>query len=181
VVPALSRRAAAGPAPYERAARVRRMRQEDVAGCADMIAGEALWRRYGLDALRARRMLRAALRAGGDLYVAVMGGHLAGFVWIRREGTFAHSGYVRLIGVARSARRAGVGRRLLDHAERVIFASGPNVFLLVSDFNRAAQRFYRKLGYAKVGALPDYVQPGITEYVYRKSRGPIAGPEPGRS
>jgi ribosomal protein S18 acetylase RimI-like enzyme len=61
----------------------------------------------------------------------------------------------------------------MRHAEERIFRRGPNVYLLVSDFNVKAQAFYRKLGYVKVGALRDYVVPGITERVYRKTRGPI--------
>jgi ribosomal protein S18 acetylase RimI-like enzyme len=102
-----------------------------------------------------------------------LGDDVVGFVWFREEGTFHHSGYVRWIGVAPHAQRAGVGRLLMAYAEEQILRCGPNVFLLVSDFNRRAQAFYRRQGYAKVGAIPDYVVPGITEYLYRKSRGPI--------
>jgi ribosomal protein S18 acetylase RimI-like enzyme len=43
----------------------------------------------------------------------------------------------------------------------------------VSDFNPKAQAFYRRLGYTRVGTLADYVVPGITEYLYRKTQGPI--------
>jgi len=64
----------------------------------------------------------------------------------------------------------------MEYAEARIFRRGPNVFLLVSGFNRRAQAFYRRQGYTKVGAIPDYVVPGITEYLFRKTRGPIAGP-----
>jgi ribosomal protein S18 acetylase RimI-like enzyme len=81
---------------------------------------------------------------------------------------------VRWIAVALAARGRGVGERLMRHAEDRIFRRGPNVFLTVSDFNRRAQAFYRKLGYTEVGAIRNYVVPGITERLYRKTRGPIA-------
>jgi ribosomal protein S18 acetylase RimI-like enzyme len=42
------------------------------------------------------------------------------------------------------------------------------VFLLTSDFNEDAQAFYRRLGYQQVGAIPDYVVPGITELIFYK-------------
>jgi ribosomal-protein-alanine N-acetyltransferase len=40
--------------------------------------------------------------------------------------------------------------------------------LLCSDFNTEAQRFYRRAGYEQVGALPDYVVPGVAELIFRK-------------
>ncbi len=169
---------------------VQRLRSSDVESCARIIAGDPLWQRYGITLSRARRVLRQALaqaaggttaaRAVGEIAVARAAGRPVGFVWFRREGTFHHSGYVRWIAVAPDARSRGVGRRLMQFVEARVLPAGPNVFLLVSDFNRAAQAFYRQLGYTEVGALPDYIVPGITERLYRKTRAPIgawgAGP-----
>jgi ribosomal protein S18 acetylase RimI-like enzyme len=100
---------------------------------------------------------------------------LAGFILFRLDGTFHHSGYIRWVGVAPTSRGMRVGRRLVQHAEDRIFRRGPNVFLTVSDFNADARAFYRRLGYAQVGAIPDYVVPGITERLFRKTLGPIEG------
>jgi ribosomal protein S18 acetylase RimI-like enzyme len=161
---------------------VRSMRAGDVEACAHIVAGDPLWHRYGISMPRARRLLGGAVRsrlglsrarAAGELAVAHHGADVLGFIWFRLEGTFHHSGYVRWIAVAPQARGRAVGARLMRHAEERIFRRGPNVYLLVSDFNVKAQAFYRKLGYVKVGALRDYVVPGITERVYRKTRGPI--------
>jgi ribosomal protein S18 acetylase RimI-like enzyme len=163
------------------------MRAQDVGLCARIVAGDPLWRRYGLtvggarrslmnalaDARRRRSNERAAGRAG-EIAVAVEGGRVLGFVWFRVEGTFHHSGYVRWIAVAPESRSRGVGERLMRHAENRIFRGDPNVFLTVSDFNTRAQAFYRRLGYRRVGAIPEYVVPGITEYLYRKTHGPIS-------
>jgi len=162
---------------------VRRLRSSDVESCARIVAGDPLWQRYGLTLSRARRVLRQALaqaakgttaaRAVGEIAVARAAGRPVGFVWFRREGTFHHSGYVRWIAVAPAARGRGVGERLMRYAEERILRRGPNVFLTVSDFNRRAQAFYRKLGYTEVGALSDYIVPGIAERLYRKTRAPI--------
>ena len=163
---------------------VRPLRSAEVEACARIVAGDPLWQRYGLTLPRSRQLLRKALaaarrggptaRAAGKVEVARDGGQVVGFVWFFLDGTFQHSGYVRWIAVAPQARGRGVGERLMRYAEGRIFRRGPNVFLTVSDFNEGAQAFYRKLGYAQVGAIPDYVVPGITERLFRKTRGPIA-------
>jgi len=44
------------------------------------------------------------------------------------------------------------------------------MFLLVSDFNKRAQKFYKNLGYMEVGRIPDYIKEGITELIYFKRR-----------
>ncbi len=162
----------------------RRLRAADVEACAGIIAGDPLWRRYGLTPARAGGVIRRAFQAGrrgglatravGEMAVARQGRQVVGFIWFRLDGTFHHSGYVRWVAVAPGAQGRGVGTRLMRYAEERIFTRGPNVFLTVSDFNRGAQAFYRKLGYTRVGAIPDYVVPGITERLYRKTRGPLA-------
>ncbi|MGQ0569249.1 MAG: GNAT family N-acetyltransferase [Armatimonadota bacterium] len=162
---------------------IRRLQRTDIEACARIVAGEPLWRRYGQTARRARTTIREALGsrgssrasgAAGEFAVARQGRDVIGFIWFRLDGTFHHSGYVRWVAVAAGARGRGVGARLMEYAERRIFRRGLNIFLLVSDFNRGAQAFYRKRGYTRVGAVPDYLVPGITEYLYWKTLGPIA-------
>ncbi len=156
------------------AIRVRPARERDVEACAEMVAREELWRRYAVSRARARTLLRTALRSGEPVLVAVREGAVVGFVWFQLRGTFAHSGYVRWIATRPSVRGQGVGAALLRAAEARILRHGPNVFLLVSHFNRRAQRFYRAQGYERVGMLRDYVQPGVHEWIYRKSLAPLA-------
>jgi hypothetical protein len=43
-----------------------------------------------------------------------------------------------------------------------------DIFLLVSDFNLAGQRFYAAHGYHQVGTVVDDVCLGIGELIYRK-------------
>jgi ribosomal protein S18 acetylase RimI-like enzyme len=154
---------------------IRPLAATDVEACAKILVDNPLWRRYGVTPVAARAIMRGALRArpgpaGAEVAVAHQRGQVVGFIRYLRAGTFHHSGYVRLVAVAPAAQRSGVGAALLAHAERRIFRRAADVFLLVSHFNRRAQAFYRRNGYTKVGALRDYVVPGITEYVYRKTR-----------
>jgi ribosomal protein S18 acetylase RimI-like enzyme len=162
---------------------IRPLRATDIAACAHLIAEDPLWQRYHITLPRARRILRGALaaahrstsraREAGEFAVAHQDKQVVGFVWFRLEGTFHHSGYIHLIGVAPHARGRGVGARLMAYAERKIFARGPNVFLMVSAFNTKAQAFYKRLGYTAIGKVPNYAIRGITERLYRKTRGPL--------
>ena len=163
--------------------RIRPLHAIDIDPCARLIAADPLWKRYHITLARARRLLREVLatahRGGGrmgeagEFAVAHSGGQVVGFIWFRLDGTFHHSGYVRWIGVAPHVRGQGVGAGLMAYAERKIFARGPNVFLMVSAFNTGAQAFYKRLGYTEIGAVPDYAIRGITERLFRKTRGPL--------
>jgi ribosomal protein S18 acetylase RimI-like enzyme len=134
------------------------------------MAGDPLWQRYGITEAGAARRLADGLAAGATIAVAEIEGQVAGFIWYVARGAFSRSGYIMLIGVEPAHRGAGVGRALTEHAEAALFADAHDVFLLVSDFNHAAQAFYRRLGYQQVGAIPGYVAAGVTELVFRKLR-----------
>ncbi|MFN2443136.1 MAG: GNAT family N-acetyltransferase, partial [Thermoanaerobaculia bacterium] len=54
------------------------------------------------------------------------------------------------------------------------FAVAPNVFLFVSSFNDGARRLYERLGYRVVGEVPDYLIPGASEILMRKTIGPLS-------
>jgi ribosomal protein S18 acetylase RimI-like enzyme len=63
----------------------------------------------------------------------------------------------------------------MAYAEARIFRDTPNVFICVSSFNPRAQAFYRRLGYEVIGELRDYVVRGHSEWLLRKSIGPLRG------
>lgn len=149
---------------------IRPARPSDIAALAALMAGDPLWQRYGVTEASATRRLAAGLAAGATIAVAEEDGAALGFIWYVARGAFARSGYIMLLGVLPEARGRGVGRALMEHAEAALFADANDIFLLVSDFNRSAQAFYRRLGYEQVGAIPDYVVQGITELVLHKRR-----------
>ncbi len=148
------------------------MEDADIPALAALMAGDPLWQRYGVTEESAARRLRDGLAQGATIAVAEVEGQPAGFVWYIERGAFGRSSYIMLIGVQPDRRGGGIGEALMAHAEAAMFARVADVFLLVSDFNLAAQRFYGRLGYVQVGALPDYVTPGVTELIYRKRRSP---------
>ena len=108
-----------------------------------------------------------------EVFLARVDGGVTGFVVWNLSGPLR--GYIHVLCVWPEWRGRGIGRKLLAFAERRILREGPNVFLCVSSFNKGAQRLYKRLGYRKVGELKDYVVKGHSEFLMRKSIGPIMG------
>jgi ribosomal protein S18 acetylase RimI-like enzyme len=108
-----------------------------------------------------------------EVCVATQGKEIVGFVLLDVRGPFR--GYIHLVCVMPEWRNYGIGALLIKHVERRVFREHPNVFLCVSSFNRAAQRFYKRMGFKRVGTIPDYIVNGHSEYLMRKTRGPING------
>ena len=137
--------------------------------CARMMAGSEPWITLERGYEESLDMISDPSR---EVYLAVMGGEIAGFVVLEMSGAFV--GYVKSICVSPGWRGRGVGGRLMAFAEERIFSETPNVFLCVSDFNEGARRFYERLGYEAVGELRDYIVPGRSEILMRKSIAPLA-------
>lgn len=147
---------------------IRPMIENDIPALARLMAATPLWQRYGVTEASAAQRLHDGLRGGATIAVATQEAQPAGFVWYVERGAFARSGYILLIGVQPELKGRGLGRALMQYAEQAVAARARDMFLLVSDFNAAAQSFYTRLGYRQVGALPDYVLPGVAELIFRK-------------
>jgi len=147
---------------------VQPMDSREMAACVDILLENPLWGHYGMTGKIAGQMLQAALTAGTSILTARQDAQTVGFVWYMSNGAWGRSGYIRLIGVAPQFQGKGIGERLMAEAEARMGESVNDVFLLVSDFNTRAARFYQRLGYQQVGAIPDYVVSGITELIFHK-------------
>jgi ribosomal protein S18 acetylase RimI-like enzyme len=158
---------------------IRPLRKAEVASLASALAPLPLLTRYGRGAARLEADLTAALTRGDGMLVAIGPAGPVGLCWFLRKGTLAMGGYLRLIALAPGITGGGLGAQLLEAFEAEAARESRHAFLLVSDFNEGAQRFYERHGYRKVGELPDLVIPGVAEWLYWK-RLPEAGP-PGRS
>ncbi len=149
---------------------IRSMQSDDIEPCAHLIASTMPWQRYGITPETAMTRLESALHGDSSILVAEgTRGNRLGFVWVVRRGAFDLSAYIRWIVVAPGNRGSGVGGQLLAAAEEnARQQSSRDIFLLCSDFNLEAQRFYERNGYVRVGTLPDYVVPGVAELIYRR-------------
>jgi len=136
--------------------------------CATLMAASDPWQTLGDDF---ETLLRTVRLPGRERYVAQVDGCFAGFLLLNLNGTFA--GYIQTVGLAPEFRGRGLGEQLLAFAEQRILRDHPNVFLCVSSFNQAARRFYARLGYHEVGELTDFLVPGHSEFLLRKTIGPI--------
>jgi len=148
---------------------IRALRSEDCHGIAAWMLRIPLWQRYGLTEEGICKSFEQALQRNEMLVVAEdESGELRGFAWCVLRGAFARSAYLRLIGVHPDYAGHGLGRILLDYVEAQACMAGVDLFLLVSDFNVDAQRFYQRQGYQQVGAIPAYVLNDVAELIYYK-------------
>jgi ribosomal protein S18 acetylase RimI-like enzyme len=141
--------------------------EADLPACAAIAGTSELFARYGRDTAAALASLEGAHQdPGAEILVARLGETIAGFAWVVERGGFDRAAYLRLIAVAETQRGRGVGAGIIAELERRHGGSG--LFLLVSDFNQAAQRFYQRLGYRQVGTIESFAHPDIDELIYYK-------------
>lgn len=146
-------------------------RAREIPALAEKLALLPLLVRYRRDARSIASDLCAAIERGESVIVwrERVGTPPAGLAWFHPEGTLAMGGYLRLLAVVPGRHRRGVGAALLAAFEDASAARCRHAFLLVSDFNDSAQRFYRRRGYAQVGRLPRLVLAEVDELLFWKS------------
>jgi GNAT superfamily N-acetyltransferase len=113
------------------------------------------------------------MAAGDRLVVATAPrGRLLGVAWVVPSRAFTGTSYLRLLLVAESRQRAGVGAALLVAAEQAARAVSNHLALLTTTGNVDARRFYRRHGYRHVGDLPGLARPELDEALYWKTLRP---------
>jgi ribosomal protein S18 acetylase RimI-like enzyme len=136
--------------------------------CAAFMAASEPWLTLGSTEEIIFRGLNNPAR---EVHVAEMNNQVVGALMLHLDGLL--NGYIQTIAVHPDARGGRIGTRLMQYAEERILRGSPNVFLCVSSFNQRAQTFYERLGYQRVGELPDYVVKGHAEILMRKTTGPL--------
>lgn len=135
--------------------------------CARFMVASEPWVTLGLTFEQALPRLMNPAR---EVLIARVEANLVGVMILDLGGVL--NGYIQILAVHPDWRGQGVGAQMIAWAEERIFRQSPNVFLCVSSFNERAQRFYARLGYVRVGELPDFLTSGHAEIVLRKTRGP---------
>ena len=138
--------------------------------CAAMMSLSNPWITYGMDHAFCLKAFEGECK---EVYVLEKDKEILGFVILQVCGSFR--GYIQTLCVKESFRGKGLGRRLLQFCEERILKISPNIFICVSTFNKGAIKLYEEFGFKLVGELPDFVKPGLTELLLRKSFGPMVG------
>jgi ribosomal protein S18 acetylase RimI-like enzyme len=137
--------------------------------------GDDLWQRYGMREESISADFDAALARGDLLLAADAEMPARGFAWCQLNGMFGSQAYLKRIGVDPAFAGRNIGGLLLDRVESVVRETGGEMlFLLVSDFNEGAQRFYGRRGYRQVGAIADLAVSGVTELLFSKALGSLS-------
>lgn len=111
------------------------------------------------DARAAFEGFAAAVEQGERLLLAAFAeGELVGTVQVilALSPNQPHRAEIAKLLVHRSARRRGVGRLLLEQAEREARAEGRTLLVLDTVTGDDAERLYARLGWTKAGVIPGY-------------------------
>jgi ribosomal protein S18 acetylase RimI-like enzyme len=115
----------------------------------DEAAVVALWRQCNLvrPTHDPHKDIHRKLRVRPDLFlVGTADGRIVASVMAGYEG---HRGWLNYVAVAPGHQLSGVGRTIMEEAERLLRAAGcPKINLQVRTSNQDALEFYRRLGYA---------------------------------
>jgi ribosomal protein S18 acetylase RimI-like enzyme len=133
---------------------------------APWIATIEPWRGLGYEADALGRYLARKARVGAVWIARALprGAPLA--IAFVDDGVLLGS-FIALLAVRPEASGQGLGRGLVGHVAGRTFAKRRWLYVSCDGKNGAALRFYRKLGFSRVGRLPDLVRPGRVEILLR--------------
>jgi diamine N-acetyltransferase len=147
--------------------RLRRSKSAEACRQAAWIVAMEPWASMGYQAAPLGRWLGRRARAGW-VWAAVEGDTVLGLLVLQPDFLLGH--FIALLAVSAAHAGRGVGRALVDKAERLTFAKRRWLYVSCDGRNHAAARFYKKVGFVRVARLPDLVCPGRTEILWRKSQ-----------
>jgi ribosomal protein S18 acetylase RimI-like enzyme len=103
---------------------------------------------FAAEADQGRRLILAAF-AGDEVVGTVQ-------VILSTPPNQPHRGEIAKLLVRRSARRRGIGERLMAHAEQEAKHEGRTLLVLDTVTGDPAERLYDRLGWTRVGVIPNY-------------------------
>ncbi len=142
-------------------------RIKDTVDCVNCIKGSLLWNAYFKNNSNPDLIKEAIKRK--ELYGAYnKNDKCIGIMGVIEKGCFGSFNYLSLLSVNSRYRNKGIGKILLDKFENIGFVNTDRVFVLCSDFNEDAQRFYLKNGYTECGKIKSLFKREIDEYLFVK-------------
>lgn len=149
---------------------IRKATAAELDALAPLLAPLPLFTAYNLTAEKLAARWRSGLEKGDGLEIAFDGSQPMGMCWYLPRGVFGTGGYLRTLAVVPTAHSKGIGAQLLRAFEEGCNRPSGGWFLLTSDFNEGAQRFYQRHGYTEVGRMPPgFAAPGIGEVIFWKA------------
>lgn len=149
---------------------IRLMQFGDVLNIANWMIDVPLWQTYQLTQAKIIEQFNHAIEQNQLLYVIeeVEQQAVVGFAWLLPKGMFARSPYLKQISIHPDYSGKGIGAKLLTFIEEQSQQFASDLFLLTSDFNINAHQFYKRHGYEHIGAIPNYILPDVTEFIFHK-------------
>jgi [ribosomal protein S18]-alanine N-acetyltransferase len=148
---------------------IRPMQPDDREAVVNLLAESDPWKTLGYGKDDWSRIF-CPIPQDREAYVLEHEGRVAGIAIVKPK--FLMGDYLELLGIAPWARGQGLGARMLEQIESIVFGRTKNLFACVSDFNVSARDFYRKMGYQEIGPMPNFLIPGSAEMLLRKTAGP---------
>jgi len=143
------------------------------ADTADMLAGATAalgpWAHYGFDA----RKIAAGFKSSTEgiyRFQVECDGELAGAIIV--VCPWLAGPYLQMLAILPAHQNLGIGGRILAWYEGEARQLFRNVWLCVSGFNVAAQRFYQAHGYTLAATLDGLMRDGDAELLMRKRLAP---------
>lgn len=142
---------------------------EYLGDCVEALLYSDIGKTYFNNEAKCQNAIKEGLEQG-SLYVALADKVCAGFIWYLPKGAFHSFPYLHIISIKDRYRGKGIGKKLIRFIEDIVFAEVDKLFLVVADFNLDARRLYERIGYQKVGELPNLYKNGVTEYLMMKKK-----------
>jgi ribosomal protein S18 acetylase RimI-like enzyme len=154
----------APPVARREAVHIGTLRPPEARRQARWIAGMQPWRSLGYEPGRLGAWLARCAREKSVRCVRA-GRRTVAVIVVRRDVLLGD--FVALLAVRPEAAGQGIGRALVEEAAALARPRHRWLYASSDSSNRAAGRFYRRLGFARVGRLPDLIRSGRTEILWR--------------
>lgn len=104
----------------------------------------------------------------GEVFIAMVGNTMAGFIALKHQ-QINWLTYISTLVVGKNFQRKGLGKQLIDLAEKRAHARGNRgIFLDTTDQNTQARMFYKGVGFQEAYTMPHYYSEDIHGITYLK-------------